>query len=361
MSKFAASLVNTCLRIRPEDNVTLFFYPHSLAIAEDLADECFKVGADVLLNLYTDRYYESYMRRLSVESLRQPSAFCHGLTAMSTVEFFLGGPYDPALFRRIAPEKMAAADEGETAAHFPLAKERKVRSLFVALGQVTRPRAKAYGFSYPAWERMMRAASAVSFERLAADGRRVAAVLERGDHVRITAKNGTDLEFSIRGRPAFVYDGVVDEDDFAREAYGDSIPGGAVHVSPLETTANGTVTFDAPQAWAGRTVRRLSWTFQDGRVSSFTGDAVANRLRADMERHSGDKDRIATLAIGLNPRAQYGFLQNGIVRGAVTLGIGNNEMEAGANRGGYGYAQTIRSATLEVDGKVVVRGGKLLG
>ena len=29
MSKLAANLVNHCLRIRPEDNVTIFFYPQT--------------------------------------------------------------------------------------------------------------------------------------------------------------------------------------------------------------------------------------------------------------------------------------------------------------------------------------------
>src|SRR3989304_5762243 len=62
MSKLAANLVNNCLRIRSSDNVSIFFYPHSTAIAEDLATECFRVGADAILVAYTAKFCEAYMR-----------------------------------------------------------------------------------------------------------------------------------------------------------------------------------------------------------------------------------------------------------------------------------------------------------
>src|SRR5438876_1498259 len=154
MSKLAENLVRNCLRIRSTDNVTVFFYPHNMALAEDIATECFRVGADALLNLYTDAYYAAYLKYLPVESLRQPSVYCRGLTELSTAQFWVGGAYDPSIFRKASAEKLAAADEGETAAHFDIARERKVRGLSVDLGLATAPRAKAYGFPLARWKRM---------------------------------------------------------------------------------------------------------------------------------------------------------------------------------------------------------------
>ncbi|OGS49151.1 MAG: hypothetical protein A3K68_03125 [Euryarchaeota archaeon RBG_16_68_13] len=361
MSKLAANLVNRCLRIRPDDNVTIFCYPHTVPLAEDLATECFRAGADALLNLYTDRYYEAYMRLLPTESLRKPSAFCRGLSELSTAQFWLGALYDPAIFRTIPPERMAANDEGETAAHLPAAKEKRVRSLFVALGQVTRPRAKAYGFSYPAWEKMVREASGVSPDKLKEEGRRVARRLEGADRVRITSRSGTDLEFSVSGRKALVYDGVVDEEDIARGATDASVPAGSVAITIEETSANGTLASDVPVAWAGRTIRRMRWDFTDGRVTAFDGDANAKVLRRQWERATGDRDRIGLLSIGLNPKARLGFLQNAIARGAVTLAIGNNETIGGKNTGSFYFEQTPGDATIEIDGETLVGKGRLVG
>lgn len=359
MSKLAANMVQSCLRIRPEDNVIVFFYPHSLALAEDIATECFKVGADVLLNAYTDGYYSAYMRYLSEESLRRPSVFCRGLTELSTAQFAIGGPYDPAIYRRVAPEKMAADGEGETAAHWPLAKERKLRTLNVSLGQVTRPRAKAYGFPFAKWERMLREASSVKAEKLMADGQRLAGILDTADRVRITG-DGTDVEFSIDGRKTLVNDGVVDDADVEAGALNASSPDGAVVTSIVETSANGTVALNVPHAWAGRSIRRLRWTFRDGRATSWEGDAPALALKGQWDQATGARDRIGQLSIGLNPKAQFGFLQNSIVRGAVSIGIGANDGLGGSNTSSFYFEHAMQNSTLEVDGKPIIVNGKLV-
>lgn len=359
MPNLAANLVRNCLRITPDDNVTVSFYPHMQKLAEEVAIECFKVGADALLNLYTDAYYTAYMKYLPAESLRKPSVFCRGLTELSTAEIGFWAAYDPAIYRAVPDDKMAANDEGETIAHQP-ATERKVRRLEVALGQVTRPRAKAYGFPFAPWGRMVREASSVTPSGLSRDGKKLAAVLEKGRELRITAPNGTDLTLALKGRSGLVNDGVVDAEDIERGALEAAIPAGSVSVVPDEGQGDGTAAFDIPTAWAGRSIRRLRWELSGGRVTSWDGDAVATRLKGLWEKAAGDRDRIAWVSIGLNPRAKLGFLQNGIVRGAVTLGIGGNEFLGGANKPGFNFESAIADATVEVDGKPVVRNGQIV-
>src|SRR5205814_10650713 len=97
MPTLAENAVKNCLRIRPDDNVTIFFYPHTLSLAEDLATEYFKVGSDALLNLYTDKYYSAYMNHLSTEKLRPPSASCRSLSNISTSPYSRGTAYDPII------------------------------------------------------------------------------------------------------------------------------------------------------------------------------------------------------------------------------------------------------------------------
>jgi aminopeptidase len=359
MPTLAENAVKNCLRIRSDDNVTIFFYPHSLSLAEDLAVECFKAGADALLNLYTDGYYSAYMKHLSTEQLRKPSAFCRGLSELSTATFWLGAPYDPAIYRRVPEEKMAADSEAETEAHRPM-RERKVRSLSLAIGQVTKPRAKAYGYNFAAWERMVKAASAVPARTLTSTGQRLAGILGTADEVHVTGPGGTDLTLSVRGRPPMIYDGIVDDEDIAAGVLEASIPAGSVTVLPSVTGADGVVSFDVPQAWAGRTIRRMQWTFRDGRLTKFDGDGSAVALRKQYDASAGDRDRIASFTIGTNPKAALGFLQNPIVRGAVSIGVGGNEFVGGPNKSSFGFESTVRAATVEVDGKPIVREGKLL-
>jgi leucyl aminopeptidase (aminopeptidase T) len=86
---------------------------------------------------------------------------------------------------------------------------------------------------------------------------------------------------------------------------------------------------------------------------------VAARVRETWEKGTGDRDRIGGVTIGLNPKAELGFLQDELVRGAVTIAIGANEGLGGANKPGFYHAQTLGEATVELDGDVVVRNGRL--
>src|SRR2546425_10954382 len=257
MSKLAENLVRNCLRIRSTDNVTVFFYPHNMALAEDIATECFRVGADALLNLYTDAYYTAYLKYLPVESLRQPSVYCRGLTELSTAQFWVGGAYDPSIFRKASAEKLAAADEGETAAHFDIARERKVRGLSVDLGLATAPRAKAYGFPLARWKRMMTQASSVSASKLSADGKRLAAKLDTTAKARITAPSRTALEAGLAGRRARAVDGVVDDEDIAAGPLSARIPARNGSVAPPEARAHGGAVGGGPSPRAGRWLPRV--------------------------------------------------------------------------------------------------------
>lgn len=147
--------------------------------------------------------------------------------------------YDPAILRKIQPEKNAAASEGETRAHFPLSREKMVRTLSIGLASVTKPRAKAYGFDYASWDKMVRSASSVDYRKLAETGRALADSLKDAGTVTVTGPGGTSLSFDVSGRPWRVSDGVVDEEDMRTENLDDEVPSGVVYTTPVETAAQG--------------------------------------------------------------------------------------------------------------------------
>lgn len=358
--KLSHLVVNKCLGIKENDNVTIFTYPHNIALAEDLAEECFKNGADVLLNLYTDRYQLSYMKELSVESLRQPSVFCRALTESSTVQIWAGSTYDPAVLRAIPPDKAAASSEGETKAHWPLQRDRKVRTLTIGLSLVTEPRAKAYGFNIRDWGQVMDRASKVDPEKLAGMGHILKARLSKAKTIRVTGFGKTDLTFETSGRPWRVSDGVIDAEDIAEGNLDDHMPAGNVYVAPLESTAYGNIAFNAKEPYRGRSVRALEWSFEGGKLVSFSGDDSIARLKEDWSKSVGDKDRIAFFSIGFNPSAKTGFTINQVASGAVSVGVGGNEDFGGANKPGFFYVGTLTGADVFADGEPIIKKGKIV-
>src|SRR5206468_3457301 len=159
----AKSVVKGSLRPKPDEVVLISTYPHTMELAEQTALECQKAGADAALWLESDPMFE-----------------------------------------------------GEKA-HADKAFEKMPKNVAVAIGSVTRERAKTYGFNYAKWKAMVEAASVVNQERLASLGKLVAGLISHPVDVRVTSDNGTKLKFRLAGpeRKPYVHDGVISDEDLA--------------------------------------------------------------------------------------------------------------------------------------------------
>src|SRR5438445_419808 len=154
-------------------------------------------------------------------------------------------------------------------------------------------------------------------------------------------------------------DGIVDANDIARGHLQSSLPSGFVDIAPLETTGDGDVTFPSTPLW-GKMIRNLRFTFSGGRLVDYKADKNVEAFANYFKASSGEKDRIGSLTIGLNPRASYlgGFVDH-FVAGAVTIGLGGNQDIGGANRSSFDFGATLQKATVTADGMSVVEAGKL--
>jgi len=62
--------------------------------------------------------------------------------------------------------------------------------------------------------------------------------------VRIKAEDGTDISFSIKGRPILVADGVIDDKDMESGDVGLNIPTEKFFLRHSSISANGNILFD---------------------------------------------------------------------------------------------------------------------
>jgi len=118
------------------------------------------------------------------------------------------------------------------------------------------------------------------------------------------------------------------------------------------------VVFDQPTALAGKVLSGLQWEFQNGQLTKYNAQSNLDSFKWLYENASGDRDRVADIAIGLNPRAELiGFFNDRVVHG--TLSIGGNKGIGGTNETQFGHEETLRKPTLEVDGYTLVNNGKI--
>jgi len=236
------------------------------------------------------------------------------------------------------------------------------KNVAVAIGSVTRERAKTYGFNYAKWKAMVEAASVVNQERLASLGKLVAGLISNPVDVRVTADNGTKLKFRLAGteRKPYIHDGVISDEDLAVGTLASrsvDLPTGEVGVAPVEESASGTFVADVSIPQRGRLIEGLSWTFRNGKVTDFSAKKNVQFAQTNWAEATGAKDVFGGVGFGLNPKALPGFLQNSIVSGTVSIGIGDNRDAGGKNDSSYGFSASLVHGTVEIGGKTVIQDG----
>ena len=140
------------------------------------------------------------------------------------------------------------------------------------------------------------------------------------------------------------------------------VPAGGVEASADERSGEGVVVFDAPilsLVKEGR-IERLALRVKNGRIAQHSAASNSNAFGRWVKKGSGDVDRFGFFGFGLNPRLRHGFTQDDKVLGGVTIGFGDNSDKAGKNRaGGQGFWASMTGATMTIDGRVLMRAGRL--
>ena len=360
MANIAKSVVRDCLRLQEDEPVVISTYPHTVGLANELAIECYKVGADPFLQLETDEWFYGQFKHLSTDQLRKTSKHCLGLNEYVTAYIGLGGPKDPSPMKRVPKERFAAMFQGEQA-HYEASLQKKIsRSVYLAVGQVTHERAKTYGFSYPVWRKNVMDALSVKHTSLQQQGKYLATYLSGAGEAHLTAPNGTDLTFRLDSRRVHIYDGIIDDEDIARDNRYANLPAGEVAVTVDEMSAEGKVVFDISAPQVGVLIQGMSWTFKDGHLTEFTAKRNIEATKAFYDVAGGGKDLLSSIGIGINPKARPSFLHAFLSKGIISVQIGENRSIGGKVQSDYEFSGALGNATLEVSGKRVVENGKIV-
>lgn len=352
----AKNIVKRSLKIQPKENVIVETWNHGFDAAREIVYQVRAAGARPMLLMEDEDTHWRSVETLPSSKLGQVSASEWGALAQADAYVFFPGPADIVRYRANL-EKMAAAT-GYNADWYRRARKAGLRGARVLLGYVSEERARSYGFEYGPWKSMILEAASTDFRALARKGRKVTDLLSRDSEVEVTAPNGTRLAFRLKGRPARLDDGIVDEADLKEGEFMTNVPPGASWVAPDEQAAEGSFVADLPTPYLGQLVRGVRFTFKDG-YGAWSSDEGSDSVRKRYDKATGGKDRLAAINIGLNPAARYGFLQDDLVAGSVEISIGDNTEWGGRNKSSFSFAARLSHATVRIGTKTVVDGGKL--
>jgi len=352
----AKNVIRKSLQIKPKEGVIVECWNHGIDAAKEILFQLRAVGAKPMFLFEDEETYWRSVETLPTSKLGQVSKSEWSALEDADAYIFFPGPADITRYRRNMP-KMGAAT-GYNSDWYRRAKKAGLRGARVLLGYVSPERARAYGFEYAPWRAMILEAAGADFVAVSRKGHRLAALLSQDAEVAVTAPNGTDLTFRLKGRMARCDDGIVDAKDLKEGEFMTGVPPGSSYVAPDEASAEGTVVADLPTPYLGTMSRGVRLEFRDGK-GSWTAAEGGEAFGALYEKATGAKDRLAAISIGLNPAARYGFLQDDLVAGSVEISIGDNTEWGGKNTSTFSFAARLGQATVKIGRKTVVDGGRL--
>lgn len=362
--KLARSILRGALRMKRGENLIIETWSGTLPWAESLVLEARILGVRPLLWVEDEATYWKSLDEAPEANLGQVGS--HEWASIKEAHGFvhLWGPGDAAREDARSP-RLKRRIEAVDHEFFRLTQKYHVRMVRWDLGRTSEQWAQRYGVNLEQWRNELIEATTYDSRKLSRDGLRVAGFLQRGKEVIISHPNGTDLRLRLAHRVPKVDDGVVDDADIRSGNVWTVVPSGDTMVTVDEKFAEGKFVANTPGVmfYQEREIPlpACDWTFREGRLVAYSFATGGEEFLRVYPKLGVGKERPGLLTVGLNPRISSIPLVFDQERGRITLAVGRNSYHGGATHSPRFTAyQSLRGATLRVDGKTLVDAGKLV-
>ncbi|BBM82677.1 aminopeptidase [Candidatus Uabimicrobium amorphum] len=355
LDKVAKHIVNKCLRVKENEIVNIRGGIHQYPLLAKIQVYVHKSGGYGILDIRDDETTVSLVNDVGDDYVGKIPEAVRNLQDHIDVDFILHPNYSLEVEKRKDTQKNALRNK--RIAQYD--RERTSRALIMEWPTI--PKAKTYGMSLEQLQEIFWRAFWVDLDKLTAEAATIKEKLQGAKKVVVTSENGKTLEFAIGERPIWIDTGCFTEELVAAGDLTKNLPCGEVYCSPIEDSANGTVLFQKV-FYNGNWIRNLELTFEEGRVTQVNADEGEEIFEEVLGMHSGDKDCIAELGIGLNPNVPEtigNILLDEKVVGSIHIAIGKNTMYGGINKSSLHWDLVAMHPTVTADGRTIMQNGKL--
>jgi leucyl aminopeptidase (aminopeptidase T) len=361
----APTLVKSA-KIQPGQLVTIHGGPQMVSAMEALAIEVQKTGGSPVLLLDSPKVIHSYFAEAPDTFLgKTPKAWKDFQATGVDVEFglpvfenFLGTLAD------VPPERQGKVFAAFTADQSDLT-ARQNRNQTRRLNFVSPPGpadAEAARVDAAAYSRMYYAGLDADYTRIAEQGRKIQQALKGARKVRITTPSGTNLTFAVGDRPVILDAGMAAPGTGGLlAARTGQLPGGSLRLAPVETSVTGVIKAPRDQCNLPVTDEVIEVSGgMPGKVSAASDEACVKEAVARAGRFGWVQIGLNPALRVTNPDANLASTLLDLGAGAVTVNFGTNQELGGANTtSAGGWFIVLPKATVEADGKMLVRDGAL--
>lgn len=354
LEKYARLLTEYSTAVQPGDNVLINVDSGALNMARALTREVLRIGAEPLLRVTYPELTSDILELAGDEYLDREPAFA--LNEIRQID---------AWIRVSAPENARQLQNADKVKLNRLMKRgREVQNIRVNetrwLGTIMPNAAGAQdaGMSTEEFERFAFDAMflyeddpAAAWRRQSTEQERLVERLSQADEVHIKG-SGTDLRLSVKGRT------------WANSAGLRNMPCGEVFTGPIESSAEGVITYDIPSSVNGVEVRNIRLRFEQGKVVEAEAEVGNDLLQAQLDSDPGAR-YLGELGIGTNYRIQKpikSILYDEKIGGTVHLALGQSYTSTGGTNSSSIHWDMItdlrQGGAIYLDGELFQENGK---
>lgn len=202
-------------------------------------------------------------------------------------------------------------------------------------------------------EMMRRGAMLADYQEVSKLTKKVARLLDRASDVEVATPAGTELRFSVQGRNTHPDTGIFHKPgDFG------NLPAGEAFIAPVEGTAEGRVVVDG--SMIDNAMGRVEILIEKGFAKKISG-GQAERLVKILKEAGPKAWNLAEFGVGTNPKARLigNVLEDEKVLGTCHIALGDNSTFGGRVRAGIHIDGIFQKPTVKLDGKIMMKDGRL--
>ncbi len=356
----ARMIVNDSVQVKEKEGVLISGDSSKIPLMEAIAVEVAKKGAFPHMVLASPAAGKRILTEAPLQYLETPNPLTLAELKQINVSIGLSPVQDPGYLAKVPEERVALTRKAAQAITDALY-AKPIRT--VVLGNPLMPTAEIaryYGIPMADFEARFWQAVQAPHAAIVEKANKVQQILASGQEIRIRTQAGTDLRLRLAGRKIGISDGQIRATpvDRPEQVW---LPAGEVYTAPDAASVNGTVIVPMAE-YRGIKIKDLRLTFENGKVTQIQAAQNAEALKEALAKSSGDKDLFSFLDIGVNPEShpiQGSDYSTFEMAGMVTIGIGQAPWAESPNKSEFGQDFFVPRATLEVDGKTIVKEGAL--
>lgn len=361
LEKLAHILVNHSLRIRKNDLFIISGSHLTAPLIKEIYKQALKLGANPYVKVGVDGIGEIFYKHASEQQLKYVSPIAKFEIEKIDARLSIIGPENTRDMTNIDPKKQAISSAAQQEIHDIFLQRAAKKELRWCLTQYpTNAAAQDAEMSLEEYEDFIFTAAHVDnkdligfWKNVFKEQEKIRKLLQSKKKLHVIAKD-TDLTISVEGRKWINCHGK------------ENFPDGEIFTGPIETSAEGFISYSFPASHGGRIIENIQLWFKKGKVVKAKASKGEKFLKSMLDMDKG-APRIGEFSFGTNygiKKYTMNTLFDEKIGGTIHIAVGSGYPETGSkNKSGLHWDMMCdlrKNGEVYADGKLIYKNGKFL-